>query len=159
MTYGATLYWHSWDTACAEPDYVITPGVESATVFDPPELLTHFLERKVNMPCMGSMLMRRVLHQPSAPGKTTFAGSSRTRSSLRSFASRPVCSRPTIAWTKYRQHRDSACFIGIRTGQLGDARTGFHAWLGRFLQRQGLEGSHTWNAFRDEVARSSVAIA
>ena len=159
MTYGATLYWHSWDTACAEPDYVINPGVESATVFDPPELLTHFLERKVNMPCMGSMLMRRGAALAFGAWEDDFRGLFEDQVFFTKLcvATRVLATGDCL--DKYRQHRDSACFVGIRTGELAHARTGFHAWLGRFLQRQGLEGSPTWNAFRDEVARSFAAIA
>jgi glycosyltransferase involved in cell wall biosynthesis len=161
MTYGATLYWHTWDasTATTEPDYVIWPGVEGPTLFEPPELLTRFLEREINMPCMGSMLMRRAAALAFGGWEDEFRGLFEDQVFFAKLCATNRVLATNDCLDKYRQHHDSTCAVGLRTGQLAHARKDFHEWLGRFLKSQGLEGSPTWNAFTHEVTRSSVTVA
>jgi glycosyltransferase involved in cell wall biosynthesis len=159
MTYGATLYWHSWDTTSAEPDYLIAPGVASAEVFDAPKLLTHFLERKMNMPCMGSMLIRREAVLAFGGWEDEFTGLFEDQV----FFSKLCVGNGVLAtndcWDKYRQHENSSCSIGARSGELVQARARFHDWLARYLTKLGLRESAAWQAYEREVVRSSIVVA
>jgi len=159
MTYGATLYWHSWDTLSTEPDYLIAPGVDMATEFDPPHLLTLFLERKVNMPCMGSMLMRRAAIASFGGWENEFRGLFEDQV----FFAKLCVERHVLitdgCWDKYRQHQESACAVGIRSGELSRARAKFHGWLAKYLTQHGLHGSATWQALEHQITRAATAVA
>jgi len=161
MTYGATLYWHSWEPTAAdgERDYLIGPGVEAPAVFEPPELLTQFLEGNINMPCMGSMLMRRDAVVAFGGWNEEFPGLFEDQV----FFAKLCVERHVLitdrCWDKYRQHQESACAVGIRSGELSQARAKFHGWLAKYLTQHGLHGSATWQALEHQITRAATAVA
>ena len=156
MAYAATLFWHSWQRGpgTVEADFLWQPGIDAPTVFTPPDLLTLFLQRKVNMPCIGSTLMRRAAIQGIGGWEDEFRGLYEDQV----FFAKLCLAAPVLAtndcWDLYRQHERSSCAIGTKTGQLPVARASFHRWLARLLLQRGLQATDTWRALEEEMARA-----
>jgi glycosyltransferase involved in cell wall biosynthesis len=155
MIYGATKYWHGWTNRPEDiaKDHMWFP-VREETVFNPPQLLAHFLDGTVLMPCMGSILIRRdVVERMGGGWENAFRG---LYEDWVFFAK--VCLSSSIRVTNecldwYRQHDNSMCAVAHATGELPPARRRFLDWLTQHLEGLGLRDTESWQALARERAR------
>lgn len=54
-------------------------------------------------------------------------------------------------WARYRQHPESSCAVGERTGESDIARVTYLNWLARYLTAQGVQDAEVWAALRYEL--------
>jgi glycosyltransferase involved in cell wall biosynthesis len=154
MMYGATKYWHGWTHRPEDiaKDHMYVP-VRDESEFSPPQLLAQFLDGKVNMPCMGSILIRRDVVERVGGWEDSFRG---LYEDWVFFAK--ICLSTSVRITNecldwYRQHDDSMCATAQATGELPPARRRFLDWLTQHLEGLGLRDTESWHALTRQRAR------
>jgi glycosyltransferase involved in cell wall biosynthesis len=144
MVYGRTLYWYSWtgnpaDHGC---DRMGKLGVEPATLFQPPALLTRFLRDGGMVPCICSVLARRQV----VVGIEGFTETIQHLYEDQVFLAKMCLAAPVYVepdcGERYRQHPDSSSAIAMRAGAYdprrpNPARQAFLQWLGQYLVARG----------------------
>lgn len=135
MLYCATQYWYSWTDKPEDRDTLYQPVKEDA-VFTPPTLLTRFLTGRALMPCIGSILTRREVVIGLGGWEESFRGLYEDQVF---FAKLCLNTRVRITpecHDRYRQHDNSCCAIGWRSGEEAIARRAFLRWLETYAASQ-----------------------
>ena len=151
MHYCTTEYWRSWTGRPEDRDTLYQPTGE-AVEFDPPELLTRFLAGRVLMPCIGSVMARRDVVAAVGGWEESFRGLYEDQV----FFAR-LCLNTRIRITpechdRYRQHPDSCCAVGVRTGEEAVARRAFLAWVEAYANGQPRRDHALLASIRDQLA-------
>lgn len=157
LVYGALEYWYSWTGAAADRsrDFVHALRVPPETRFDPPELLTLFLQNRAFVPS-GVLVRRGVVEEVGG-----FEESFRDLFEDQAFAAKVCLASPVYVsgrcWYRYRQHQDSYCLRAKREGRYTPAREPFLRWLAGYLEARGLRGTDVWRTARAELERARAA--
>jgi glycosyltransferase involved in cell wall biosynthesis len=144
MVYGPTEYWYSWTNRRADRgrDFLGELGVPPNTLIEPPALLKLALQNDgATMPGVCSLLVRRDTLESVGRFETSFRGLYEDQAFLmKVFLKSPIFVMDTCL-DRYRQHPDSACSVGIATGDYDPgrphpARFTFLRWLKSYLDAE-----------------------
>ena len=139
MVYGRTQWWFSWDPSSVQQDYLYDPAVPLDSVVEPPSLVAPLIRNDGNPPYTCSMLIRRGAYERLGGFEESFRALFEDQAF---FAKVFLDERVFVSghcWDRYRQHEESACSVGLRTGELhpldlNPAREAFLSWLDRYLR-------------------------
>lgn len=154
MVYGPIQWWYSWTgrPGDGERDRVEHLGVPPDSVIRPPRLLPLFLRDRAAVP--SGIMVRRAAVERVGGFEEAFRGEYEDQV----FCAKICLESPVYAsgqcWYRYRQHPDSACFVGQRTGQSAAARLRFLEWLAGFLAEQRVVDRSVSLAVRAELRRA-----
>jgi glycosyltransferase involved in cell wall biosynthesis len=137
MVYGSPQLWYSWtgNPEDSERDVPQGLGIPPNFVVKAPALLLLFLEGKAPVPCPSDVLVRREVVRFVGGFEEVF----RSLYEDQVFFTK-VCLRVPVfvsseCWTRYRQHPDSCCAVGMITGEYYAARPIFLNWVEGYLSR------------------------
>lgn len=158
MVYGPSRLWFGWtgDPDDARRDDWRRPGVRPDVLYGPPRLLTLLLQGRVTTPATCSALLRRAAVEAVGGFEDSFTGLYEDQAFFaKVFYHAPVYVSGE-SWDRYRQHPDSACAAGIRTGAFHpdmphSARLIFLTWLDSYLAAQGARGTPVWGALQRQL--------
>lgn len=155
MVYGATQYWYSW-TGRVEDQERDRPGklgVAPDRLFQPPTLLTRFLQDGGTVPCICGLIARRELLQQMGGSEENFRGMYEDQVLLAKLCLTAPVYVESGCWERYRQHPESACSRAESRGEVESKRLDYLRWVVRYLSEQQLEGSEVWDKARRELWR------
>jgi len=132
MHYCATQYWYSWTGRLGDRDTLYQP-VRAEAVFDPPGLLTRFVADQILMPCYGSVLARREIIAGVGGWDDGFRGLYEDQVLFAKLCLNTRIRITPECYDRYRQHADSCCAVGLRTGEETIARRTFLRWLEAYV--------------------------
>jgi glycosyltransferase involved in cell wall biosynthesis len=160
-----TLFWKSWNRklapwwrpwACEDVSY--STGLAEGRVMGPPEVATHFLERRGGgVPGICSVTIRRSAFDAVGGSEDAFRILYEDQVLLfKLFLRFPVIAIDNIL-ALYRQHSDSSC--ASEGGMAGDraARPGFLAWLRNRIEATDISDPALKAALASEIARARSA--
>ena len=155
LIYGRTEWWYSWTGAPSDAtrDYLYDPGVTLDTIFEPPSLLLPLIVNDGTPPYTCSLLVRRAAYERLGGFEESFGGLFEDQAFFaKAFLSENVYVS-SRCWDRYRQHEQSACAVGLRTGELhpldlSPSRGRFLEWLERYLEARGIDAPQ----FREPLA-------
>ncbi len=153
MTYGSTLYWHSWTglPKDLQRDYVPPNGVELNALLYPPRLLQLYLSGQSAVPCTCSLMIRSETIRRVAGFEESFRGMYEDQA----FYAKVCLSESVIVSDKcldrYRQHPNSHSFTAEHSGQSHLFRLAFLRWLADYMSQQEIESPLVWMTLREEI--------
>jgi glycosyltransferase involved in cell wall biosynthesis len=159
MVYGPTLHWHGWtgDPADAGLDHVRTLSVEPERSYEPPFLLTRFLElANGSQPGICSILVRR----RAALEIGGFDAQFRDLFEDQVFLSKICLLLPVYVVAdcldRYRQHPDSCCSVAARRDGYDPDRPNpmkraYLEWLEAYIAGRGIDDARLAKALRFEL--------
>lgn len=162
MVYGATQYWRSWtDTPeDRQPDYAPELGVPTETVFEPPAVLTHFLQSKAPTPCPSDILLRSDVVKQVGGFEETFRGIYQLFED-QVFLAKVCLATPIFissrCWDKYRLHESSCVAAANQAGYKYRVGLVYLKWLSRYLSERQVKNPELWQALRDKRCRYRAA--
>ncbi|MEO8370911.1 MAG: glycosyltransferase [Candidatus Solibacter sp.] len=140
MIFGLSRYWYSW-TGKAEDlqrDFVPDPGVQTETLYAPPELLLKLYPLgQATAPSMSNLLVRRESMKESIWFEEEFRGLYEDQAFLAKVYLQGHIFVSGECWDKYRIHPESCLSVGTETGQYDAVRSRFLKWLERYLDDRG----------------------
>ena len=157
MVYSSTHVWYSWtgNPADTRRDWEKgLGGFPPNTLVHPPTLLTLLLKRKTHTPAPCSVLMRRRLIKEVGGFEESF----RDLYEDQVFFAKVFLKAPVFLqgghWDKYRQHPESACSVGVKTGQYHPskphpARLIYLNWMEKYLKEQSVKDPKLWQALQN----------
>ena len=151
MLYAGTEYWHGW-TGRPEDRARDTVwrrfGVAADTTIAPPQLLATFLRDGGTVPCMGSVLVRRLAIEQVGGWEDAF----RQVCTDQVFHAKLTLRFPVFiadgCWDRYRQHPASACHTVERAGHMDAAFLGYLGWLEAYVAEQRIADAELRDALR-----------
>jgi glycosyltransferase involved in cell wall biosynthesis len=139
MLYAATEYWYSWGGRAEDAgrDWVWRDyGAEPGTIIEPPRMLLQFLRHGGTVPCMGSVLVRRVAVERVGGWEESF----RRVCTDQVFHAKLCLHYPVMildmCLDRYRQHENSSCRTVARDGQMDAAFETYLTWLESYVGAQ-----------------------
>jgi len=153
MVYGRTLVWHSWAGAHQEngEDHFRDLGVIPDSVIEPPKLSVFLLRNDFQAPTTSNTLIRAEIFNRIGMFEENFRGMSEDKAFfIKIFLNFPVYVADQC-YAKYRQHRESCCFIATETRQSDSARLAFLNWIEGYLMEKDMRGTHVWRVLEDEL--------
>jgi glycosyltransferase involved in cell wall biosynthesis len=157
MVYGPLEYWYSWTGATedATRDFVYPTGVPPETLFEPPTLLSLFLQ-DISLAPSGMLTRRSLVEQVGG-----FEEAFRDLYEDQVFAAKICLATHVYAagrcWYRYRQHPNACCLTAVRNGTIHAAREPFLRWLFDYLGEGGWQGSNAWLLVREELSLAHQA--
>jgi glycosyltransferase involved in cell wall biosynthesis len=151
VLYAATEYWYGWtgEDADIERDAIWQPSdVEIDKVIEPPQLLTAFLRDGGNVPCMGSMLVRRDAAIAVGGFEDSFTRICTDQVFHAKLTLRFRVLFSDVCWDRYRQHPDSSCRTIAAEGKTAAAFETYLRWLERYLVAQQVSDPEVWSALK-----------
>ena len=145
MTYGATLYWYGW-TGRPEDlarDRMGKLGVVPDRIYDPPELMTLFLNNARYNPCTCAWMVRREALGTDGGSEESF----RNLYDDQVFLAKIVLNYPVFvesgSWSKYRQHPEMSSIRAIETGEYSRQQPHisqhiYYKWLSTYIAKRGI---------------------
>lgn len=161
MSYGSTLYWHSWSGRQEDRtrDHMPRLGIPDGSVIEPPHLFSPFLLEEVAVPCPSSILVRRDVFGITGGFEAAF----RTMYEEQVFYSKVYLAVPVLVshrcWERYRLHDASLCALSDETGRTAAARARFLNWLSAYLVQKGIEDRSILAAVETAQVRHDAAQA
>ena len=153
MVYGKTEYWYSWNDNLADgsQDFVQPHGIKVNTLYQPPQLLSLFLQGKAAVPCTCSLLVRREALECIGGFEESFRGMYEDQAFYAKICLQEPIFVSSQCLDRYRQHPDSTCFVATSTGLSDSARLNFLNWLATYLSERRVEDREVWQALRREL--------
>jgi glycosyltransferase involved in cell wall biosynthesis len=157
MLLGNTQYWYSWtgNYRDSDRDYCPDLGVRSDKVYKPPSLLPLLLRGRVQVPCMGSILVRRHAIEAIGGFESFFTGMYEDQVFYSKLCLRTAIYVSTKCLDKYRQHPESMCARAADGGQLYTSRLMYLDWLRDYVSQQDLSTDTVTHAMHKELWRCS----
>jgi glycosyltransferase involved in cell wall biosynthesis len=154
MVYGPIQWWYSWTGRPddAGRDYVEWLGVSPDSVIPPPRLLPLFLRDRAAVP--SGILVRREAFERVGGFEDAFRGEYEDQVFCAKVCLTSGVYASSHCWYRYRQHPDSACVVGQRTGQSAAARLRFLEWLAAYVAEQRVQDRCVLRAVRAELRRA-----
>ena len=151
MVYGAPQLWHSWERDSSGRDSLQAIGVQPGTVTKPPALLTLFLSKKAITPAPSDILLRREIIARVNGFENSFHG---LYEDMAFFTK--VCLYAPIfvageCWSRHRQHENSACSVGKKTGAYRSGYPVFLNWAEQYLSKQGAKNTELWKVLQKQL--------
>ncbi len=157
-----TLFWKSWNRKLAPwwrpwagEDVSYSTGLAEGRVMGPPEVATHFLERRGGgVPGICSVTIRRSAFDAVGGSEDAFRILYEDQVLLfKLFLGFPVIAIDNVL-ALYRQHGESSC--ASEGGLAGDrvARPGFLAWLRNWIEAMDIRDPVLNAALESEIARA-----
>ncbi len=145
LIYGRTQWWFSWsgNSDDAQRDYLYDPGVALDTVIGPYSLLLSLIVNDGTPPYTCSLLVRRSTYERLGGFEESFRGLFEDQAFFaKAFLDENVYVS-SRCWDRYRQHDESACAVGLQTGDLhpldlSPSRRAFLEWLDGYLEARGM---------------------
>jgi glycosyltransferase involved in cell wall biosynthesis len=138
MTYGPSRWWYGWTGEPADlqrdvVDFIDGRGVPADATYPPPTLLTQLLLDGGCVPCPCSILLRRAVLEAAGGFEDAFTGlyEDQVLVAKMSLAAPVFVSDEWLGL--YRQHEQSCCAVGARTGADTSARRQYLEWLRQYL--------------------------
>lgn len=153
MVYGRTLVWHSWAGAHQKngEDHFRDLGVIPDSVIEPPKLSVFLLRNDFQAPTTSNTLIRAEIFNRIGMFEENFRGMYEDKAFfIKIFLNFPVYVTDKC-YAKYRQHRESCCFIATETRQSDAARLAFLNWIEGYLMEKDMRGTHIWRVLEDEL--------
>jgi glycosyltransferase involved in cell wall biosynthesis len=159
MVYGPTLQWFGWtgDPADAERDHVRALRVQANRRYEPPFLLTRFLEGgNGNLPGICSLLARREALLEVGGFEEAFRNVFEDQVLL----SKMCLAKPVYVidacLDRYRQHPDSCCAVAQRQGlydpdRANPGQRAYLEWLEAYLAARGVDDPRLLKALRFQL--------
>jgi glycosyltransferase involved in cell wall biosynthesis len=151
LSYGRTLYWHSWSPTWdgQPPDYEPRLGAETGRLHPPPRLLAAMLRGDIAAPSLCSVMVERGSAEKVNGFEATFPGLYEDQVFWAKLFLRESVYVHDERLELYRQWSGSA------TAQVGQsdhirARLTFLQWLLVYLKSEGCADGDVWRAWRRE---------
>jgi glycosyltransferase involved in cell wall biosynthesis len=153
MLYGMTRYWLGWtgNQEDCRRDFTPWPGVVADHTYQPPILLTLFLQGKAAVPCMGSLLARRDLIRQVGGFEATFTGMYDDQVLYAKLCLAAPVYVSATCWDWYRQHPDSCTKVAEQLGRTEITRRHYLQWLTGYLEQVGCKDRFVWQTLRREL--------
>jgi glycosyltransferase involved in cell wall biosynthesis len=159
LVYGSTLFWHYGEAepGLGERDFVQDLGVPTASVIQPPRLLTLLLQNEDIHPANCSLLARRRLCQDIGGFEDDFGRLYEDTV----FLAKALLRTPVLVTQDclaiYRLHSESSCHVAIETGEYhpsdpNPARGAFLRWLETYLVTRQVTDAELRRALDRELA-------
>jgi glycosyltransferase involved in cell wall biosynthesis len=159
MVYGPTQYWYSWT---GEPDdqardTMRTLGVRADQLYQPPELVTRFLQNTARTPGTCSVLIRRKAIENVGGFEERFSGMFEDQAFFYKVCLQVPVYVESGCWDRYRQHSDSHCHISHQKGawdpghRLTATRAVFLDWLEAYLTEKKVTHPLIWQLLQSEL--------
>jgi len=146
MVYGTTLYWYGWTGRLQDirHDFISKLGVQPGTLFQPPMLLTRFLQDGGIVPCLCALLVRRQVVEAIGGYDETIQHMYEDQVYIAKLCLNSAIFVESECGEKYRQHPDSSSYIAIKNGEYhpcrpNPARLNYLNWLATYIRQQGIE--------------------
>jgi glycosyltransferase involved in cell wall biosynthesis len=155
MVYGTSRYWWGWtgNPQDAVRDRVQRHGIQSDAVFEPAALLKLFLQGKLLLPNISSILICRETLQRICGFKDTDFGEESLYDDQALLAKVYLEARIFVSdecWDKYRQHHESMATTALDPKRDNAARRIFLKWLANYLSARGYRNTEVWRALKVE---------
>ena len=159
MVYGGTQYWYSWSARPEDQrrDRPRTLGLETETLYHPPELVLCFLQHTARTPGTGSVLIRRRAALWVGGFEEAFRGMFEDQVFFHKLCLQMPVYVHAACVARYRQHPDSWSQRSLRAGEWrqGDRMNRAHAaflnWQEYYLRAQGVSDRRLWRALKREL--------
>lgn len=158
MVYGPTLYWHSWTQQPQDRkrDFMSGLGVPPNQQYEPPTLLTLYLNNSGVVPCTCGLLARRSTVEAVGGFDETIQYMYEDQIFLAKICLQAPVYVESGCWDQYRQHLESSSHEAIRTGEYhpakpNPARRAFLHWLAQYLTQQSIQNPELWRALNREL--------
>jgi glycosyltransferase involved in cell wall biosynthesis len=138
MVVGPTEWWHSWADGGSRLDSVRGLDVRTDALAPPGSLLLPLLRNEA--PTMTPALLRRTSLEAAGGFVERFRGMYEDQVAFVKISMREPVFVASECWYRWRQHRDSACAVSIRSGDYRLARRDFLVWLEDYLREHDLLG-------------------
>jgi glycosyltransferase involved in cell wall biosynthesis len=155
MAYGATEIWHSWsgNPDDARRDYVRPLGIPTETLYEPPRLLSRFIDGAARPPATCSLIVRRAALKAVGGFEERFRGLHEDQV----IFAKLCCAVPIyvsgMAWGRYRQHADSCCAAAAHSASVGREQEVFLSWLGAYVSARGFADPELRRLLRTKLWR------
>jgi glycosyltransferase involved in cell wall biosynthesis len=144
MVYGPSLYWYGWTGKPQDVarDRMGKLGVVPDRVYDPPELMTLFLDNARYIPCPCAWMVRKEALDPEGGSEDSFKNLYEDQV----FLAKIVINHPVFvesgSWDKYRQHSDMSSKHAIDTGEYSQRQPHisqdiYYKWLSTYIAGRG----------------------
>jgi glycosyltransferase involved in cell wall biosynthesis len=152
MVYGPTQYWHSWTGAGrdARRDKVAKLGVPPRTLFQPPALLTRFLQNSGIVPCTCGLLARRSVVDACGGFDERIQHLYEDQVFLAKICLAAAVYADDGCWDRYRRHEESSWHLAHKAGQERESRLIFLQWLEAYLAAEHVDDEELWRALRGQ---------
>jgi len=156
MVYGDTHYWYSWtgETADLGKDFcdrVAQLTGKPNTLFQPPNLLTLFLENGGAVPCTCSLMVRRQVLQAIGGFESSFRGMYEDQAFYAKVCLHAPVFVTSECWSNYRRHPNSCCSTASHLNQEHYARQFFLEWLEQYLTQQEVDHKRLLKALQRQL--------
>lgn len=164
MVYGCMLKWYSWsgldhDKKLDSISPKLNKFLEPNNVFDPPTLLSHFLNSRYVYPGMCSIIVKKDVLEKLGGFVHYFPGHFEDQViKSKIFLSEKVYVTDSI-WSKYRQHPESCTSIDEKKGFKPLYRLFFYYWLDMYLSERNLRDSELWIGLQNKIKWTMKKIA
>lgn len=151
LVYGSPQLWHGWKPEDVGRDSLQAVGIQPGTLINPPALLSLFLSKKAITPAPSDVLLRREIVDRVNGFENGFRG---LYEDMVFFTK--VCLRAPVfvageCWSRHRQHEDSACSLGRKTGEYRSGYPVFLNWVEQHLSERGARGTEVWNVLQRQL--------
>lgn len=153
MVYGNTLYWYSWtgQPEDKQRDHIPLLGVEPNAVFEPPDLLQHYLEGKAAVPCTCSIMVRREVLERIGGFEDSFRGMYEDQVFYAKISLAESIFVADACLDQYRQHPQSISKLTSDAGQSQSTRMAFLTWLDSYLLEHDIKNRDIWLTLKREL--------
>jgi glycosyltransferase involved in cell wall biosynthesis len=153
MLYGQTLYWYSWsiDEKDRRLDFYPRMGADTNTKHSPIKLLPKFIDGRVSVPCMCSILVQKSVANMIGGFEENFRGMYEDQAFYAKVCLKVPIYVTDVCWDKYRQHSSASTYIARQNGQEVHARRIFLLWLVNYLNSENIQDFDIWLAVNREL--------
>jgi glycosyltransferase involved in cell wall biosynthesis len=154
LVYGPVQWWYSWtgQPMDVDRDYVEHLGVRPDSLIPPPRLVPLFIRDRAAVP--SGVLVRHAALDRVGGFEEAFRGEYEDQVLCAKICLSSAVYASSQCWYRYRQHSNSACAIGHRTGRSAEARLRFLEWLANYVVQQRIRDRGVTLAVRAELRRA-----
>jgi glycosyltransferase involved in cell wall biosynthesis len=151
MVYGATEYWHSWQSNPKREDHTWRRfGVPTNSIIPPPQLLLTYLDDPNTLPCNCGALIRTSAIQQVGGFEPTFRGLYEDQVFFAKLAANHPILVSDECHARYRRHSGSACGRADPI-EVQRAYRSYLEWLRRYTIQNGLNSGPIRGALSREL--------
>lgn len=158
MAVASTLYWFSWTGSTADKvrdarDLGPGSGLPPDLLLRPPALLARLLADPRSVPCVCGLVIRRAAYRAIGGFEESFRGLYEDQAFYAKIALATPVYVANDCWAKYRQHPQSSCAVGRRSGRALEAQARYLAWLEAYLTSRRIDDTAIFTSLRERRAQ------
>jgi hypothetical protein len=156
MVYGTSQYWWGWTEKREDilRDRVQEHGIQADVLVKPPALLKLYLQGKLLVPNISSVLIRREMLERIGGFEEADFGDKHLYDDQALLAKAYLEARIFVSsdcWDRYRQYPDTKTAGGVDQKLDQIARKMFLDWLADYLSERGYRNTEVWRALKFET--------